>query len=143
MFVCDSKLKSSLEEVYSLSYGRFYFFESFIVTEICEGIHFTWEMGQEVIALAIGHYGREQIIGFITNKVHSYSCQPQDWVKFFESNYMLSAFAVVDYNYSNSDNTLIEKIFFESKIQKFRSLETAVDWVEKHTPTRILLKELD
>jgi len=135
MLVNESNLKYELEDVYVLSTGLFYFFEDFIISEIKEGVHFNWETAQEVIELALNHYGRDAKISYISNRVHSYSVEPQDWLKFFKSRHTLRAFAVVTYSKSGFINVLMEKLFFKSRIKTFENLHDAADWVAKYQPT--------
>ncbi|WP_299211205.1 hypothetical protein [uncultured Dokdonia sp.] len=135
MLVAESNLKYELEDVYILSTGVFYFFEDFIISEINEGVHFNWEAAQDVIELALNHYGRESKISYISNRIYSYSIEPQDWLKFFKSRHTLRAFAVVTYSRSGLINVMMEKLFFKSKIKTFKDLYDATDWVSKYQPT--------
>ncbi|MFC4636124.1 hypothetical protein ACFO3O_19615 [Dokdonia ponticola] len=135
MLVNESNLKYKLEDVYILSTGVFYFFEEFIVSEINEGVHFNWETAQEVIELALNHYGRDAKISYISNRVYSYSIEAQDWLKFFKSRHNLRTFAVVTYSKSGLINVMMEKIFFKSRIKTFENLHDAADWVAQYHPT--------
>lgn len=135
MLASELNLKYELEDVYVLSTGMFYFFEDFIVSEINEGVHFNWETAQEVIELALNHYGRDSKISYISNRVYSYSIEPQDWLKFFKSRHTLRVFAVVTYSKSGFINVMMEKLFFKSRIKTFENLNDAVDWVAKYQPT--------
>ena len=135
MLVAESKLKHELEDVYILSTGVFYFFDDFIISEINEGVHFNWEAAQDIIELALNHYGSGSRISYISNRVYSYSIEAQDWLKFFKSRHSLRAFAVVTYSKSGLINVMMEKIFFKSKIKTFENLYDAADWVSTYQPT--------
>jgi hypothetical protein len=135
MLVAESKLKHELQDVYILSTGIFYFFDDFIVSEMNEGVHFNWEAAQDIIELALNHYGSGSKISYISNRVNSYSIEAQDWLKFFKSRHSLRAFAVVTYSKSGLINVMMEKIFFKSKIKTFENLYDAADWVSKYQPT--------
>lgn len=128
MLVSESNLKHELQDIYILDTGIFYFFENFIISEIKEGILFDWEMAQEVIQLAESYYGVDCKVAYISNRVHSYSLVPQDWLKFFKARNSISAFAVVSYSKHERSNILLERLFFKSKIRKFFDLEEAVKW---------------
>lgn len=128
MLVSESNLNHELEDVYILDCGIFYFFDNFIISEIKEGLLFDWEMAQEIIFLADTHYGVDHKIAYISNRIHSYSLVPQDWLKFFKVRNSISAFAVVSYSKQERSNILIERIFFKSKIRKFFDLKEAVKW---------------
>lgn len=137
MLVSQSTLNHDLEEVFILNCGYFYFFTDFIISEINEGVKFDWETAKEVINLAIQHYGDERSVGYISNRIHSYALAPHDWLKFFEARHSISAYAIVDYKKRHS-NTVLERLFFSSKIKKFEHLTDAVEWVCSNT---ILKKE--
>lgn len=135
MLVAESNLKYELEDVYILSSGVFYFFENFIISEINEGVHFNWEAAQDIIELALNHYGSGSKISYISNRVYSYSIEAQDWLKFFKKRHTLRSFAVVTYSKSGLINVMMEKIFFKSKIKTFENLYDAAEWVTTHKPT--------
>lgn len=135
MLADELNFKYELEDVYILSTGIFYFFEYFIVSEINEGVHFNWETAQEVIELALNHYGRDAKISYISNRVYSYSIEPQDWLKFFKSRHSLRTFVVVTYSRSGLINVMMEKLFFKSRIKTFEDLHSAADWVAQYQPT--------
>ena len=128
MLVSESNLNNVLEDVYILKTGTYYFFEDFIISEINEGMVFDWEMAQEFLTLAENHYGAENKIAYISNRVHSYSLVPQDWLKYFKARNSVSGFAVVSYNKRERSDILLERLFFKSKIKKFFDLNEAVDW---------------
>ncbi len=128
MLVSESNLNNVLEDVYILKTGTYYFFEDFIISEINEGLLFDWEMAQELINLAENHYGKNNKVAYISNRIHSYSLVPQDWLKFFKARNSISAFAVVSYNEKEKSDILIERLFFKSKIKKFFDLNEAVTW---------------
>lgn len=131
MFVSESTIPYKLEEVIIFDYGRFYFFENFIISEINEGVLFDWDLATELIELATSYYGENPKIGYVSNRIHSYSLKPQDWLKFFSARHTLTSFAIVDPKSQSS--TLLEKMFFKSLIQKFDNLNDATSWVQEIT----------
>lgn len=135
MLVSESELKYELEDVYILSSGVFYFFKDFIISEINEGVHFNWEEAQDIIELALNHYGSGSKISYISNRVYSYSIEAQDWLKFFKQRHTLKSFAVVTYSKGSLINVMMEKIFFKSKIKTFENLYDAAEWVSTYQPT--------
>ena len=131
MLVSESNLNNVLEDVYILNSGTYYFFEDFIISEIREGLLFNWEMAQELINLAEKHYGKNNKVAYISNRVYSYSLVPQDWLKFFKARNSISAFAVVSYSKYERSDILLERLFFKSKIKKFFDLTEAVIWARE------------
>ena len=120
----------NLEEVHMLPFGRFYFFDDFIISEISEGVLFDWEKAKKVIDLAYAHYGPNPKLVYISNRIYSYSVVPQDWLKFFSNKHPLIAMAVVSKNKTSTINLMMEKLFFFSKLKKFNDLESAIAWAK-------------
>ena len=92
-------------------------------------MHFNWEIGKEIIELAYKHYGEDIRVAYISNRVNDYSVNAQDWLKFFNERHHLEAFAIVAYSKIGLMNVILEKIFVQTKIRKFDSLEAAITWV--------------
>ena len=113
----------------SLSFGNFYFFDKFIISEIYEGVHFTWDQGMQILELAHKHYGEDAKVAYISNRILSYSLHVQDWLKFFNRYNNINALAIVTYSKIGLMNIVLEKIFTKAPIKKFQSLENAIDWV--------------
>ncbi|ANH61320.1 hypothetical protein [Dokdonia donghaensis] len=128
MLVSESNLNYELQDVYIFECGTFYFFDTFIISEIKEGVSFDWEMAQEIITIAESYYGLNQKVAYISNKVNSFSLVPEDWPHFFKARDSVSAIAIVLYDRKERSNVLLERLFFKSKIKKFFDLEEAVKW---------------
>ncbi len=129
MKVEDSYLNDKYIEKITMSHGTYYFFEKFIISEISAGIVFDWAFAKEVIDVANAFYGEDINISYISNRVNKYSLNPIDWIKFFKYDYALNKIAFVSYTDVGTSNILLEKIFIKTKLQKFSTLESAVDWV--------------
>ena len=136
MKVADSDLVSEIEDIYIFDYGTFYFCSDYVISEIHEGVLFSWELAQEVIELVYQHYGKAVLISYISNRIHSYSLVPQDWLKFFAERHTLQCFAVVTYTKQGLMNVMLEKLFFKSRIKRFETLYEATDWIKANTPIR-------
>lgn len=129
MRVEDSKYNNLYDKKVSLKSGNLYFFKKFIITEMNEGVHFNWEMAQDSIAEAYEHYGEDNKVAYISNRVNSYSVNAQDWLKFYQHRHHLEAIAIVAYNKVGLMNVEIEKIFNQTQLRKFNKLDDAVNWV--------------
>ena len=128
MIVEASKYINLSHTKISLSFGNFYFFEKFIVSEINEGVHFTWKHGIQILEIAHKHYGEEGKVAYISNRINSYSLHAQDWLKFFNKYNNINALAIVTYSKIGLMNIVLEKIFSKVSIKKFQSLEDAINW---------------
>ncbi|RYH74154.1 hypothetical protein EVU94_09205 [Flavobacteriaceae bacterium 144Ye] len=112
------------------SFGNFYLFDKFIISEINEGVHFDWDKIQQVIAALIDYYGSNLKIGYISNRVNPYSIEPQLWIRFQRDYGFIVASAMVSYTELNYINASIEKRFSEMSIKRCGSLDEAINWIK-------------
>ena len=110
-------------------FGNFYLCETFYISEIYEGVHFNWDCAHQLADLLEEYYGKDARIGWISNRLNSYSIEPQSWVKFHENYNFLFAGAIVTYDDVNYINATIEKKFSKLKIKRSISLEQAILWI--------------
>ncbi len=111
-------------------FGNFYIFEKFIVSEISEGVHFDWDKAARLIEKVHEFFGSSDIkINYISNRVHSYSVNAQDWLKFYKERHNVARVAVVAHEEKGFLSVKLEKMFTKSTYQTFNSLEDAIDWV--------------
>lgn len=126
----DSKYASQLNySKVQFSFGNFYFFDNFVISELNEGIHFSWEKIQEVIGYFFEHYGNDFKIGYISNRVNAYSIEPQLWKRFYDEYDFIIASAMVNYTDLGYLNTTIEKHFSKKSIKRCHSLDQAINWL--------------
>lgn len=110
-------------------FGEFYLFEHFVISELNEGIHFDWEKIQEVTGMSIDYYGDNPKIGYISNRIHSYSMEPPLWLNFIRDYNFIVATAIVSYNDFNYLNATMEKHFFKSSLKRCVSIDEAIEWM--------------
>ncbi len=111
-------------------FADIYIFKGFIVSEVKEGITFTWEDHAKVIIDDVVGFldtNGEDLI-YISHRIHSYSVIASDWTKFFKMSYGLKGYGVVGYNNTSFLNSMVEKLFFKNKIKHFTELDIAIDW---------------
>ncbi|QRM87754.1 hypothetical protein FG167_00470 [Lacinutrix sp. WUR7] len=110
------------------AFGNIFLFDGYVVSEIAEGIVFSWEMHGECITMDLASfYGTDgSDLIFISNRVNSYSVMAADWSKFFKNSYNLQSYYVVGQAKGSLINIMFEKLFFKSEIRKFTNIETAV-----------------
>ncbi|OUR98988.1 hypothetical protein A9Q86_13030 [Flavobacteriales bacterium 33_180_T64] len=121
-----SKLKCSKIE---FDFGNYYLFDQFVISELNEGIHFNWEKIQKVSSILLAHYGNTIKIGYIANRIHSYSIEPLLWIKFQKEYDFIIASAIISYNDLNFINATLEKRFFQNSLKRCSSIDEAVNWV--------------
>ncbi|CAH8286313.1 hypothetical protein EV196_106253 [Mariniflexile fucanivorans] len=112
-----------------MPFGNFYFFKTFIISEINEGIHFDWEMIQEVMVHVVEFYGTDAKLGYISNRVNSYSTNPQAWNKVQKKYNIIIAGAIVTYNKMIYLNATLEKRIAKTKIKRCFTLAEAIDCI--------------
>ncbi|MGS2726902.1 hypothetical protein ACU8DI_09865 [Psychroserpens sp. BH13MA-6] len=136
----DTIYYENILKEFEYSFGHVYVFKRFVVSEINDGITFTWEDHAKQIVNDVTTYlntdGSDLV--YISHRIHSYSVKPNDWLNFFKNSYELKAYGVVGYTQSSILNVVIENLFFHKKIKRFNNLETAIQWA-----TDKVLAEID
>jgi len=113
-----------------MPFGNFYLLETFFIAEIHEGVHFDWEMIKKVMMHVVDFYGDDAKIGYISNRVHSYSMNPETWNKVQKKYNMISIGAIVSYNNITFMNASLEKQFSNKiSIKPCHTLKEAIEWV--------------
>ncbi|UOB17908.1 hypothetical protein [Abyssalbus ytuae] len=118
--------------VLEYSFGDFFLFENFIVGEIKKDIVFTWNDHAKIVVEEISHLydqnGKDLI--YISNRIHSYSLVPSDWIYFFKHSYNLKGYGIVSYTQKGMLNSILEKIFMRGKLRNFNNLDDAILWAK-------------
>lgn len=116
--------------------GNFYIFDTFVVGEINEGVHFNWQIAEGVIEKVYEYFGTRDIkVSYISNRVNDYSVHAQDWIQFYKERHHLESFAIVAYSKIGLMNVILEKIFSQTRIKKFENLDKAIEWVSHLNPS--------
>ena len=133
MKVEDSNFINFEHEEVKLPFGSFYFFNRFVVSEMNEGVHFDWKKVKIVSDLMINHYGKNNEIVYISNRVNSYSIEPLSWLKFDKKYHLFISTRIVAYDNKGGLSVVLERVFSKKTIKRFRSLKEAVDWAKELT----------
>jgi hypothetical protein len=127
--VKQTDLYQEVLKEFNYSFGTVYIFNGFVVSEINQGVNFSWNNHAkpiiEDVACYLGTDGRD--IVYISNRINSYAVVALDWLKFFKNNYYLRGYYVVSSNNIGYLNLLIEELFFKNKIKNFDSIYAAVN----------------
>lgn len=123
------------------SFGDFYLFDTFIVGEIHEDVHISWNEHGKMIAEELSNLydnnGKDLV--YISNRVNDYSLVPTDWKKFFKLSYNLKAYGIISYTKTGYFNAMLERMFVNTKLRWFNSLEDAITWVDRISSTEVLV----
>lgn len=112
------------------SFGNYYLFENFVIAELHEGTHFDWDKILEVIGALLDYYGEHIEIAYISNRVDSYSIEPQLWHRFHKEFNFIIAIAAVAYSDFGYINASIEKQFAQISMKRCEELPEAMDWIK-------------
>jgi len=127
-----TNLYSEVIKELNYPFGDIFIFEGYVVSEIKEDIVFSWEEHAlpmvEDVSCYLGSYGDELI--YISHRIHSYSVKAIDWLKFFRNSYSLKGYSIVEYK-KRQLKFNFENLFFNSKIKRFTSIESAVEWAKE------------
>lgn len=127
----DVFYKEVLKEI-NLPYGNFYFFNSFIVSEVFEDVVFSWKEAKPLIDLVTDFYNTNgSDLVYISNRINKYSVKPTDWFQFASFSFSLKGYAVVNYTQPGFINSKLESLFVKSKFKTFDNVTDAIQWAIK------------
>ena len=135
VYVKDTQYYNDALHVMTYPSGNYYLFDTFVIAEMKEGIVFTWEDHAKQIVEELTHlydHNGENIV-YISNRVHSYSTRPSDWIKFYRSDFKLKAYGIISYSKKSLMTAVMEKIFMRNRFQSFTSLDEAIAWAKSLT----------
>ncbi len=117
----------------SYPFGNIFIFETFVVSEINEGVKLTWENLAEIIAKDFTDFFKTDgsDIVYISHRINDYSTVPLDWTKFFNA-YKLKAYCVVSQSEMRMINAKIDNFFIKNRTEMglFQNLHEAINWVK-------------
>ena len=126
----DSKYSKRISfKKLEFSFGTVYATNRFIISELNEGIHVDHTIASELIETFTEEIRNGAKVGYIANRLNSYSFDPQLWQDFNNDYDFLIATAIVSYNEFSYINSTIEKHFFKKSLKRCRSLEEAIEWM--------------
>jgi hypothetical protein len=139
MTIKDSPLAGIANYVYNLKSGDLYFYDSYVISEIFEGVTVVKEDLNEVIDLIHEHYGFKKPYGLISHRFHSYSINLHDILPIVSEFGLLVANAVVGYNEFSFKNFELEKRLLKLDGEIFFDLDDAIKWTnQKVENTRLI-----
>lgn len=112
-----------------LEFGNFFFCEKFVIGEISEDIDYSWDKIETVAMLIVEYYGSKPKIGYISNRINSYSNDPRLWTQFHDTYDLIIANAIVSYTKFSHLNADIEKLLTSKSTKRCFSLDEAIEWM--------------
>lgn len=126
--VKDIPFFKNIREIREYQFGKFYFFDGLVISEINQGVTFGWNMAQKAIGAAKEIFGEDMPIAYISNRVNSYHVVPTDWSKFYKNRHQLVFYSVVGSTRGSFASLVMERMFFKNSIKQFSDLEKAIEW---------------
>ncbi|MDO7137717.1 hypothetical protein [Algibacter lectus] len=130
--ITESDFYPMVLKEFNYDFGSVFIFEKCVVSEVNEGVDFTWDVhAKRIIDDVFGYLGTPDgaTINFISNRINSYSVMASDWIRFFKNSYFLKSYIVVS-DKTRLSNAIIEKLFFKGAIKHFKELDMAINFVE-------------
>ncbi|WP_422861864.1 hypothetical protein [Flagellimonas sp. W118] len=126
--VTDIDLFKKIREIREFEFGKFYFFDNLVISEMKEGVTLNWNMAKKAIDAAYEVIGKDKPIAYISNRINKYYVVPSDWAKFYKHRHQLSFYSVVGNTKGSFASLVLERMFFQNSIKQFSDLEEAVAW---------------
>ena len=119
-----TKMKNTL----SLDFCDVVIYDHYIIVTIKEGTILTPEHNNTLIKITESYFEESPFV-YISNRINSYSVNPEIYYKTVQIN-SLKGFAVVSQEYKAKINAQIEKMFFKKPFEIFSEIEDAVTWAK-------------
>ncbi|SDB41059.1 hypothetical protein SAMN03097699_1175 [Flavobacteriaceae bacterium MAR_2010_188] len=129
MNIIDSPVNSKIIATYTISIGKIYIFDCYVVAEYNEGLHLSFDDYEDVINIIDMHFANRKF-GYIANRVNSYSFLLTDAHKYHKALPNLHVYAVVYYSTLARQNVDLENRFFQFNRESFSELSSAIEWVK-------------
>jgi len=116
--------------VLNYDFGDFYLYDEFIVAEFNDGEVVSWDtVGETLVEDIRDIYGsKSKELIYLSNRVNNYSVIPSDWIKFKRNNCNIKGYGIISYSNRSYLNALLEKLFVNTKLRFFNSLDGAITW---------------
>ncbi|MFB9057992.1 hypothetical protein ACFFU9_14700 [Mariniflexile ostreae] len=131
----ETAIYAEVLKEFNYSFGNVFIFDGFVVSEIKQGISFSWEHhGKYISEDLCRHFSTNgNNVIYISNRINSYSVIALDWNTFFENKYTLGAYYVVGMNRLNQLNVFVEQLFFKKRIRNFNCIYSAINEAKINT----------
>lgn len=131
MTIKDSTLARDATYIYNLKSGDLYFYNSYVISEVFEGITVVQEDLIEVISLVHKHFGFNKPYGLISHRLYNYSINLYDIIPIASEFGLLVANAVVGYSDLSFKNFELEMRLLKLEGEIFDNLDNAIHWTKQ------------
>ncbi|WP_179316874.1 hypothetical protein [Winogradskyella undariae] len=116
-------------EKIEFSFGVIYATKYFLLSELNEGIHVNYDIAGQIVSRFSEYIDKGAKVCYISNRLNSYSIEPQIWTEFNNEYDTFIASAIVSYTNLSYLNASLEKQFFNKSLKRCKSLVEAIEWV--------------
>jgi len=114
-------------EKLSFEFGTIEIYDHYVIATMKEGIIVRPDYNKDLINIASKYFVNKKF-GYITNRVNSYSVDPNIY---FETSKIknLVGFAVIVVSKPSSTSIELEKTFFKKPFRDFKNMQKAIKWI--------------
>ncbi|MGY0392130.1 hypothetical protein ACW5R3_06220 [Bizionia sp. KMM 8389] len=117
----------SVFHYYDLPEAEIFVFDEFLVCQIREGMEITRNHQKDLNKIIQEHFS-ETKIGYISNRINSYSVDPFIYVE-IEKIPNIIAMAIIPENQTMKNNAEFERSFYDKPYEIFDNLNAAINWI--------------
>jgi hypothetical protein len=128
-FENSSYYSTTTSKKVSLPIGDIYLLDFFCIAEFKEGVHIDIEACEDIVIALVDHYGENLKIGFISNRIASFSIDLKQWIKFNTDYDFIVASAIVFYDDLNFNIATIEKYLSHYSTKRCHTLDQSIEWM--------------
>lgn len=129
MKVVNSSITHLIEDTIASKIGDFYFFKDFIIAEFKEESHVSFAQFEDIMEMGKEKYNSKPV-GFISNRINSYSVNLIDMFENSNFSNYLSAYAIVSYSEVTTKVLDLEDHYFSIPRKRFNNLIEAANWIQ-------------
>jgi hypothetical protein len=120
---------AQLKEVFDTEVATIFFYDNIVIVEALEGVTLSYKTSFSVLVKGLKYMGNRPWV-YISNRVHSYSVNPNDY-KYLNEIPSLKAIAIVNYTETGRKNAQLEAAFCKKPFKVFDDLTGAYEWVKQ------------
>ncbi|MEP2937332.1 MAG: hypothetical protein ABJM06_02980 [Gilvibacter sp.] len=117
---------SKLLDVYESRLGTLYFYQHLVIGEFHEGVNLSYQNAFNILLKSLKYIGTRPIV-YISNRVNSYSVQPNDY-KYLEKVPNIKGIAIVSSDSSGTSSAMLEAKFVNKNFALFSTIQEAQAW---------------
>lgn len=112
--------------VYDSALGTIYFYQHIVVGEFNEGVNISYQNAFNILLKSLKYIGSRPIV-YISNRVNSYSVQPNDY-KYLEKVPNIKGIAIVSSDTMGTSSAMLESKFVTKNFALFSTVQEAKEW---------------